>query len=215
MTHLVIFSGGLDSTTLLAHVIKKHGVQNVRAISFDYDQRHRRELSAAATIATHLAVRHTVIGVPNLFGPSALLGDSEIPHGEYSAENIPQTEVVGRNLLFASLAVAHATPGDSVWAGVHAGDETYPDCKPEFWDPLADATHAAYRISIHTPFMFLTKREIVGRSGDLKAPLHLTYSCYEGNPEHCGKCATCLERQQAFLQAGTVDPTAYQQPVAS
>ena len=212
-THHVIFSGGLDYTALLGAVIDAYGTHDVRAVSFDYGQRHTIELSKAVRIASHYGVAHHIIDVPNLLSSEALLASSTkpVPEGDYEPETMKDTVVQGRNLLFASLTIAQAQPGDVIWLGVHSGDHAlYGDCKPEFWAHIIRAAQLGYKVHIETPYLNLTKAEIVANGDAIQAPFHLSYSCYQGGEKHCGQCATCLERRQAFTQAGIVDPTAYE-----
>lgn len=213
MTQLVILSGGLDSTSALALTLAgpdPHEDERVEAISFDYGQRHRRELQAAEAVAGHYGIEHRVVELHGLLHGSALLGQGEVPEGHYAAESMAATVVQGRNLLFASVAIASSTgPGDTLVLGVHAGDHpVYPDCRPDFWHHLAEVA-TAYEVSIRTPFLHQSKAEVVGWGDQLRAPLDLTWSCYQGGARHCGRCGTCVERAEAFHLAGVPDPTSY------
>lgn len=209
MTKHVILSGGLDSTVTLAHAERLGG--EVRAISFDYGQRHRRELHAAREVAEYYRVPHRVIEIPDLFHGSALLESSsdEIPRTEYESESMGKTVVQGRNLLFTSLVIAQTGGGDSVWVGVHGGDhDLYPDCRPEFWQQLSSLAWA-YGVEIKAPFLHFSKADIALRGLELGAPIDLTWSCYVGGEKHCGTCGTCIERRAAFELAGVEDQTEY------
>lgn len=210
MTAHVLFSGGMDSTALLFRAVREHGAADqVRAISFDYGQRHVRELAAAEVIATDLGVDHIVLNVRGLLSGSALLGEGDIPHGHYADESMAATVVPGRNLLFAAAVIAQARAGDVVMLGVHAGDHpVYPDCRPEFVRALAWAAQA-YDVTIMAPWVNITKAEIV--LAEPRAPYGLSWSCYEGGAAHCGQCGTCVERREAFELAGMPDPTGYAQ----
>jgi 7-cyano-7-deazaguanine synthase len=211
MTHHVVLSGGLDSTCALALTIDSNP-ERVEAISFDYGQRHVKELERARVIAAHYGIAHTIINLRGVipFGESALVGQTPVPEGHYAEDSMKATVVPGRNLLFASVAVAHAQPGDSIVFGVHAGDHPiYPDCRPEFWADLADAVERAYIVSIETPFVLMSKADLVARGAYLNAPLAATWSCYQGGEIHCGKCGTCVERAEAFALADIPDPTDY------
>lgn len=209
--HIVIFSGGLDSTTALAVAIQKAGKENTRAISFRYGQTHSApELEAAQEIADFYRIPLEMIDLDHAFTPSALTGYGAIPSGHYAAESMASTEVIGRNLLFASIGISKAGRRGVVWLGVHGGDhDLYPDCRPDFWGHVI-ATGAAYGVGIRTPFIRSTKGEIVTIGDSLGVPFGLTYSCYRGGEIHCGTCSTCLERREAFESAGVVDPTHYQ-----
>jgi 7-cyano-7-deazaguanine synthase len=213
VTQLVVLSGGLDSTAALALVMAgpdEHEDERVEAISFNYGQRHQRELHAAAAVAGHYGIKHRAVELHGLLHGSALLGDGEVPEGHYAAESMAATVVQGRNLLFASVAISSsAGPGDTVTFGVHAGDHpVYPDCRPDFWHHLAEVA-TAYEVGIRTPFLHQSKAEVVGWGDQLGAPLDLTWSCYQGGARHCGRCGTCVERAEAFHLAGVSDPTTY------
>ncbi len=209
---LVVLSGGLDSTCALALTIEGGG-EDVAAISFDYGQRHVRELEAAHAVAGFFRIPHRVMNLRGFLEGSALIGEEEVPEGHYSDESMSATVVNGRNLLFAATAVAQAIEGESVVFGVHAGDHPiYPDCRPDFWVPLARAVRDAYSVSLETPFIGLTKAELLTIGINAGAPVHLTWSCYQGEGRHCGRCGTCVERAEAFHLAGVDDPTIYEDP---
>jgi 7-cyano-7-deazaguanine synthase len=211
MTHHVVLSGGLDSTCALALTVAQNH-ERVTAISFDYGQRHHRELIAAAQIANYYGIEHTIVGLTGVVpsGESALVGATPVPDGHYAEDSMKATVVPGRNLLFAAAAVAQAAPGDSIIFGVHAGDHPiYPDCRPEFWADLADAVERAYVVAIETPFVLLQKSELLGIGLSHGAPVEHTWSCYKGGEYHCGRCGTCVERAEAFHLAGFADPTVY------
>lgn len=214
-THHVIFSGGLDSTALLSQVVDIAGQQgeHVRAVSFDYGQRHRVELEHASRIAATMGIEHAVLDLRGLMQGSALIDpEVEVPLGHYAAPTMSLTVVHGRNMLFASAAIASAEKGDAVYVGVHGGDHhIYPDCRPEFWIPYAQAVASAYGVEVRTPFINRDKVYAVMVGDALGAPLGLTWSCYRGGTAHCGQCGTCVERQEAFERAGVTDPTVYEE----
>lgn len=214
MTHLVVLSGGLDSTTALAVArVEKPDHEPVVTVSIDYGQRHRRELDRARAISQHYDVPHRVLDMRGLLHGSALLGAGEVPEGHYAHDTMTATVVHGRNLLFVSAAVAATRPGDTLWMGVHAGDHPiYPDCRPEFWQAAHGMVTQAYEVGIRTPFVHATKADVVATGHALDAPLHLTWSCYVGDDRHCGRCGTCVERAEAFALAGISDPTDYADP---
>lgn len=216
MTHTVVLSGGLDSTVALAWAIEEANLYDngpVRALSFDYGQRHRRELEAATAITIHYGVPHTIVEL-DMPGSSALTDAAvDVPDGHYAEQTMKATVVPGRNLLFAANAIAHSELGGHVWVGVHAGDHPiYPDCRPEFWDALRHLTAEAYGVGVVTPFITASKADIARKGHDLGAPLGLTWSCYKGGTTHCGRCGTCVERAEAFHLAGVTDPTTYEDP---
>ncbi len=220
---VVLLSGGLDSTTLLYDVLTKGGP--VTALSFDYGQRHHKELDVAQAIVADLAsdnpITHHVISIghwneqrangplADLLSGSALTDKSvDVPEGHYAAETMKATVVPNRNAIMLSLAygVAVAQNADAVYMAVHAGDHAiYPDCRPEFIDELESALHLGNRWSrleyapdIEAPFIYLTKRDIAQRAFELDVPVGKTWSCYKGGEIHCGRCGTCVERREAI-----------------
>ena len=204
---VVVFSGGLDSTTLLYHLIELG--HEVKAISFDYGQRHRKELDAASKIASNLRIEHRIVDVTGLvaiFGSNALTDyQVDVPHGEYSPHTMQVTVVPNRNMIMLSIATgwAIALGYDSVAFGAHSGEYTpYPDCQPVFAAALNAATHVcdASPIEVFAPFIRWSKGDIVLRGKILGVPFDMTWSCYEGGDEPCGKCSTCLDRLKAFEQ---------------
>lgn len=209
MTIHVSLSGGMDSTALLAWVLSELPGEPVRAVGFDYGQRHRRELESAANVADHFGVPFDMVALPRLSSP-ALTDGQDVPHGHYTDESMAVTVVKGRNMLFAANLVARAQPGDVVAVGVHAGDHAqYPDCRPEFWVPFAQAVRNAYGVTVLAPFLNASKEDIAAVGQLHHAPFHLSWSCYEGGAQHCGRCGTCVERAEAFHLAGVPDPTPY------
>lgn len=219
---IVLLSGGLDSTTVLA-IARAEGFE-AYAISFSYGQRHMVELECARRVATVLGAREHVVVDFDLrkFGGSALTADIAVPKDRPVSEmshGIPITYVPARNTIFLSFALAWAeTLGASdVFIGVNALDYSgYPDCRPEYiaaYEKMADlATKAgvegAQHLRIHTPLIQLTKAEIIQRGIDLGVDYGLTSSCYDpssiGAP--CRKCDSCLLRQKGFAEAGVRDP---------
>ncbi|SMD06297.1 7-cyano-7-deazaguanine synthase QueC [Sporomusa malonica] len=218
---VVLLSGGLDSTVCMA-VANSEGYE-LLPISFNYHQRHSRELVAAASVAQHYKIdRHLVIETNmEAIGGSALTDASlAVPTGQIGAVGVPVTYVPARNLIFLSYALGYAevTGADRVYIGVNALDYSgYPDCRPEFialFQQLADySTKAAVedgrKIIIETPLINLTKKDIVLLGDRLGAPLHLTTSCYQGTDEACGQCDSCLLRLKGFAEAGLPDPILY------
>jgi 7-cyano-7-deazaguanine synthase len=217
MKALVLFSGGLDST-VLATQLKADGAET-RLLSIDYGQRHARELKRAKQIAQALELPHQVLRLPDL-GP--LLGGSsltdakvELPEGHYAEESMKATVVPNRNMILLALAGGHALSigFDTIAYAAHAGDHTiYPDCRPEFADAMETALGLAdwEKLSLHRPFVHLSKTDLVKKGAELGAPLHLTWSCYAGREIHCAKCGTCVERKEAFALAKIPDPTEYE-----
>lgn len=222
---IVLLSGGLDSTTVLA-IAKDQGFTPF-ALSFRYGQRHVIELAAAKRVAEAQGVeRHVVADIDlRVFGGSALTSDVDVPKHESADElaaDIPVTYVPARNTIFLSFALAYAeTVGASdIFIGVNALDYSgYPDCRPEYiraYEAMANlATRAGVeglRLSIHTPLSEMTKADIVRTGLSLDVDYGLTSSCYDpderGRP--CGHCDSCLLRLKGFSEAGATDPLEYQ-----
>ena len=213
---LVLFSGGQDSTTCLAWALTHF--ERVETIGFDYGQRHRRELVAAAEICAHYKVPHRIAdlrGLTPLFGANALTdAQIDVPEGHYEEASMKATVVPNRNMLLIATAAAWAMSlkATSVAYGAHGGDHAiYPDCRPAFADALDKAIRLAdwHEVSLERPFVGMDKTAIVKRGVELGVPFALTWSCYVGGDKHCGKCGTCVERKEAFVRAGVTDPTAY------
>ena len=198
---LVILSGGLDSTTCLYHHLQ---FGQVLAVTFDYGQRHWREIEYARSIAADVNVRHFVLSVPIYkWTTSALLGHQDIPHGHYSDDSMRQTVVPYRNLILLSVAASIAANElcDTVSYGAHAGDAAiYPDCRPAFVTAL---THTLYsgdysKLKLVAPLIGMTKRQVAEYAKQLGVPIDKTWSCYEGGDEPCGKCGACVARAEAL-----------------
>lgn len=222
---VVLVSGGLDSTTVIA-IAQSQGYR-VNALSFRYGQRHAVELEAARKVAAAMGVaRHVVADIDlRAFGSSALTADIAVPKHDSAAEldaGIPVTYVPARNTVFLSFALAWAeTLGASdLFIGVNALDYSgYPDCRPEYiaaFETLANlATRAGVegtsRFKIHAPLMSLDKAGIIRRGLELGVDYSLTHSCYDPTPvgEACGACDSCLLRLKGFAEAGIADPVPY------
>ena len=218
---VVLLSGGLDSAVCMA-VASDNGYE-LLPISFNYGQRHLRELDYARLIANHYNVASHLVIDTNLcaIGGSALTDERvDLPKGNINQSEIPATYVPGRNLIFLSYALAYAEVNEAsrIFIGVNALDYSgYPDCRPEFitlFQNLADyATKAAVekkcRIIIETPLLNSMKKDIVLLGDKLKAPLHLTTSCYRGEEAACGECDSCLLRLKGFAEASMKDPIKY------
>lgn len=217
-----MLSGGLDSSTCLA-LARRDGYE-CYALSFDYGQRHRVELEAAARVAAALGAREQRTAVIDLraFGGSALTADIDVPKSRSAAEmgaGIPITYVPARNTIFLSYALAWAEvlEASDIFIGVNALDYSgYPDCRPEFihaFEAMANlATKSGVEgrthVEIHTPLIALSKADIVRLGAELGLDFGLTHSCYDpdarGRP--CGQCDSCLLRAKGFLEAGMRDP---------
>ncbi|WP_036096013.1 7-cyano-7-deazaguanine synthase QueC [Leptospira weilii] len=210
---VVLLSGGLDSTTCLYQAIADG--KQIQALSFDYGQRHKIELSYAKKITRKLGIPHTIQKLkPELFLGSSLTQKSiRVPKNSLGKDEIPNTYVPGRNILFLSFAVslAEGTGSDSIYIGVNAMDYSgYPDCRPEFIQMYERAIQLGTKkgnqgspIQIVTPLQNLSKKEIVLLGNQLKVPFHLTFSCYDPkNGKACGKCDACLLRKKGFQETG-------------
>ena len=216
---VIIYSGGLDSTTLLYLACEQFGAECVHTLSFDYGQRHSRELASAQAVCSNLSVSHKVIDLQSIGAiwaeKSALTSaDAEMPSGEYDLENMKVTVVPNRNMLFLSVATAYALVNscDQVWYGAHAGDhEVYPDCRPEFIAAMDQAAKLCdyNEVSVKAPFAESTKADIVAEASRLGVPVDKTWTCYEGGAQACGKCGACISRLQAFAENGLQDAIEY------
>ena len=220
---LVLASGGVDSTTLLAQVVRRLGAQNVYALSISYGQRHLRELESARAVAAHYGVRQRFADLALIFAESdcPLLAHSSqgIPAKSYAEQLAqPGTQLVStyvpfRNGLFLSTAASMALAlGCTVLCyGAHHDDwagEAYPDCSPAFVEAMGRAISdgTAGELRLEAPFVQWPKARIVELGLKLGVPYELTWSCYEGGERPCGTCATCIDRAEAFSANGAKDP---------
>jgi 7-cyano-7-deazaguanine synthase len=218
MNTVHVLSGGLDSTTLLYDLLSQGDI--VHCLSFNYGQRHSRELEAAVATCNKLKVPHKVVdisGVKGLLSGSALTStEVSMPEGHYSDESMKRTVVPNRNMILLSLGIGYAVSlgADRVSCGVHLGDYSiYPDCRPEFIDALSMAAKVGnYKpIGIHAPYTGMLKRDIVKRGLKLNVDFSLTWTCYYGGEKACGRCGSCRERLEAFEVNNAVDPLSYEE----
>jgi 7-cyano-7-deazaguanine synthase len=223
---VVLLSGGLDSSTALA-IAHQQGFE-LHALSFDYGQRHQREVDAAAAVARHYGVQYqkTITIDLRAFGGSALTADFDVPHSrslEKMSQEIPITYVPARNTIFLSFALAYAevTDADDIFLGINAIDYSgYPDCRPEYLEAYERMANLATKATtqdgrvfhIHAPLLRMNKAEIIHKGIELGVPYELTWSCYEGGELACGTCDSCLLRLNGFAEAGLQDPIGYQSP---
>jgi 7-cyano-7-deazaguanine synthase len=217
---VILFSGGLDSTTCLA-LAQSQGFE-CYALSFNYNQRHNTELNAAKRIAAHFNATHKIIDLPiSQFGGSALT-DKNIDVPEYSGStDIPVTYVPARNTIFLSFALAWAEvlKANDIFIGVSSVDYSgYPDCRPEFISAFETLANLATKtgiegntLKIHSPLSLLSKAQTIQLGHSLGVDYSLTVSCYQANTEGkaCGKCDSCMLRKKGFADAGVVDVTRY------
>jgi len=210
-----IVSGGMDSITLLYYALSKTTPNKVTAISFNYGQKHSKELKSAEAICKDLGVNFRLVdlhAVSNLL-KSSLTGDENIPHGHYAEDNMKSTVVPNRNAIMLSMAYGSAISDNSQYLlfGAHAGDHfIYPDCRPQF----VKAVNKAFRVgnegfgdvTIKAPFDLITKSEIVTLGLKLKVPYENTWTCYEGKERPCLECGTCCERILSFSDNKIQDP---------
>ncbi len=223
MKAVILLSGGLDSSTVL-YQAKADGCQ-CYAISFDYQQRHRKELNSALMVAnTAGVIEHQVVNFDlRPWGGSALTDDKiNLPQGRSLAEmadNIPITYVPARNTIFLSFALgyAEAIAAKRVYIGVNALDYSgYPDCRPDYIQAVQEVFRLGTKqgrsgepIKIIAPLIDLKKTEIIQLGNQLGVPWHLTWSCYAGNDIACGVCDSCQLRLEAFAELGLKDPVPY------
>ncbi len=220
MKTLVVCSGGLDSVSLAHKVANEHTL--IGLISFDYGQRHKKELEFAARAATRLGVPHDIIdisGIGRHLSGSALTDDLDVPDGHYAEETMKVTVVPNRNAIMLAIAfgLAAARKADAVAVAVHGGDHfIYPDCRPGFIDSFQamqnEALDGYADVTLMAPFVNGSKADIVTEGARHGTPFGETWSCYKGGEKHCGRCGTCVERREAFFLAGIEDPTDYTDP---
>jgi 7-cyano-7-deazaguanine synthase len=213
---VVLLSGGMDSVTALYHAAAQSRV--AAALSFDYGSKHAaRELPEAAWHAERLGVRHVVLALPFVaahFTSALLRGGGEIPFGHYEEKSMKQTVVPFRNGILLAIAggFAESCGAGGVVIAAHAGDHAiYPDCREDFMLSIGEAIRLGTYVGVELmrPFIRMTKGQIVARGVKLGVEFARTWSCYVGGSIHCGQCGTCVERREAFVEAGVKDPTAY------
>ena len=223
MKALVLFSGGVDSTTCLAIAADKYGADEVLALSLYYGQKHSRELEAARKIAAHYGVKHKELDLALIFADSdcTLLkgSDGEIPKESY-AEQLEKTDgkpvstyVPFRNGLFLASAASIALSNGcgEIYYGAHSDDaagNAYPDCSSDFNDAINRAIYlgSGEELRVTAPFIGMNKAQVIAKGLALGVPYELTWSCYEGGDKPCGVCGTCRDRIAAFRANGIDDP---------
>ena len=223
MKALVLLSGGIDSTTCLALAVSKYTTKNVIALSITYGQKHNKELQKAMEVAKYYNIEHYTLNLEEIFKFSncSLLKHSneEIPLKSYS-EQIQSTNggpvstyVPFRNGLFLSSAASFALSEncDIIYYGAHSDDSAgnaYPDCSEKFNNAMNEAIYegSGKKLKIEAPFVKMNKADVIKLGIELKVPYQLTWSCYIGDEKPCGKCGTCIDRENAFKENNILDP---------
>ena len=213
----IIISGGLDSSTLIYQLYSEG--YKLHAVSFLYGQKHSREIECAKKIVSNLAgIKHTIIDISYLGKElnSALTNSNEnIPEGHYQAENMRRTVVPNRNMIMATIAhaIGYSNEIKNIALGIHAGDHfIYPDCRPEFikeFEKTLRLSNDDEEINVITPFVNISKTEILKIGLELGVPYENTWTCYVGGDLACGKCGSCNERLSSFKECKTQDPLFY------
>jgi 7-cyano-7-deazaguanine synthase len=223
MKAVLILSGGLDSSTL-GYYLKANNYSELICLTFDYGQKHVKEIDSAKIIASKLNAEHKIIDF-SLLKPilkasnSSLTNDAlAVPHGAYTKENMSSTVVPNRNAMMLTFAwtVACVEEADALAYGAHSGDHyLYPDTRPEFLNAINTALRLGTEdvnkkdLNLIAPFINKSKSDIVTIGAQLNVPFELTWTCYEGGDISCGLCGSCHGRKDAFLQANIKDPIIY------
>jgi len=223
---VAVCSGGLDSTTMVYDLVSQG--RKVDLVGFNYGQRHSRELTYMIATARTLGLPYDIVDLRPLASllsgsRSSLVSDTDVPEGHYAQDNMKATVVPNRNMIMLSIAagIAVSRGASQIATAVHGGDHfIYPDCRPEFIAYAnaaillgnagfgtiptdVDQRHLGVMFPnfILTPYLNKSKADIAYRALELQVPLHMTWSCYKGGPEHCGRCGTCVERLEAIDEA--------------
>ena len=213
---IIVLSGGMDSVTMLYEFASEIKV----AVSFDYGSKHNaKEIPFAALHCQQLGIQHIVIPLDFMtryFKSSLLMGGEDIPEGNYDDENMKSTVVPFRNGIMLSVAagLAESHGLKRLFIANHFGDHAiYPDCRAGFIKAMSEAvSEGSYEhIRIEAPYTGISKTDIAKRGAKLGINYAETWSCYKGGEKHCGKCGTCMERKEAFREAGLIDPTIYEE----
>lgn len=216
MRSVVILSGGLDSTTLLYDVLSRG--EEALAVTFNYGQRHDKEIMCARETCSRLSVPHRIVEI-GAFGTlvsSALTRQEiDVPEGSYADDTMKVTVVPNRNMVMLSMAGAYAIEvgAGRIYYGAHSGDHTiYPDCRPPFVDAMKAALALCdwHPLILEVPYLFGNKTTILRRGIELGVDYSLTWTCYKGGDKACGRCGSCVERLEAFQELGIRDPLEYE-----
>lgn len=224
MKAVVLLSGGIDSTVLAYWLRQDQGFHDLHCLTFDYGQRHDREIEHAEYIADGLGAdwdRVDLSDVGRLMSGSALTDDEDLPEGHYTDDKQSDTVVPNRNAVFLSIAFAAASAGGAelVAAAMQAGggDSMYPDARPEFAAAFDDMERIALdpevygqvRPRLAVPFIGYTKAEIIKTGQWVDVPWEATWTCFRGQDRACGRCGACVKRLEGFNEAGVEDPVEY------
>ena len=213
---VVIFSGGMDSYTVLNKAIKDGF--DVYALTFDYGQRHVKEVQYAKKACEKLNIQHKIVDISainSIIAGSSLTDDIDVPDGHYESDSMKQTVVPNRNMILLSLAIGYAVSLEAtkVYYGAHSGDHAiYPDCRPEFVEKMQNvAAIANYEpVDIAVPYINNDKIEILADGIAMGLDYSQTWTCYNGREKACGTCGACQERLEAFERNGLIDPLEYE-----
>lgn len=222
-TVVVALSGGMDSATVLAHVVAKYGgTADITTVSFNYGSKHGMyEREAATKLAAFYGVRHwcsDLTAAMTPFKSHLLAGGGPIPEGHYEEESMKQTVVPARNIIFASVlagiawSLAPEEDRAEVYLGVHAGDHhIYADCRPQFINAMTEALKFGTdnKVALRAPYLWYTKQQILTEGMKIGVPYELTRTCYQAQSIACGRCGSCVERREAFEKCGAKDPLDY------
>lgn len=217
---ILLFSGGLDSTTLLYEL--RNSSSGVQALLFNYGQKHVKELQFAAETCNRAGVEYTIADVSAiqpLIAKGSQSGNEEVPDGHYAEESMKTTVVPNRNMIMLSIAIGYAITlgAETVYTAVHNGDHAiYPDCREEFIAGMDTVAQLCdwHKVRVVAPYVGISKADIVRHGIRIGVPYGDTWSCYKGQHFHCGTCGTCTERKEAFELAGVIDPTLYEAKAA-
>ncbi|ESP93955.1 MULTISPECIES: 7-cyano-7-deazaguanine synthase QueC [Pseudoalteromonas] len=213
---VVIYSGGMDSYTVLNKALQEG--HEVYALSFNYGQRHVKELEVAKSVCDSLNVAHKIVDISainQLLAGSSLTDDIDVPEGHYEEESMKSTIVPNRNMILLSLAVGYAVSlkANKVFYGAHSGDHAiYPDCRPEFVKKMDDVCRIANydEVEIVCPYLNNSKIDILTDGLKMGLDYRHTWTCYNGREKACGKCGACQERLEAFELNKATDPLPYE-----
>ena len=213
---VAIYSGGMDSFTMLNDLLVQK--KEIFALSFNYGQRHSKELKYAEQVCSKLKIPYRNIDISSisfLLAGSSLTDNIDVPEGHYEEESMKSTVVPNRNMIMLSLAIGYAVSinAEAVYYGAHGGDHAiYPDCRPLFVEKMNAVSKVAnYEpVAVNAPYLHMDKISILARGIELGLDYSKTWTCYNGRKKACGKCGSCVERLEAFAKNGIQDPLSYE-----